>query len=48
MHTICLPDGTAHDQISQAFPAVFAYWKQSITGGGKAWERGLLMLLCNQ
>jgi len=32
--TICLPDVTARDQISQAFPSVFAYCKQSNTGGG--------------
>ena len=32
--TSCPPNVTAHDQISQAFPYVFAYCKQSSTGGG--------------
>ena len=32
--TMCLPDGTACDRISQASPVVFAYCKRSTTGGG--------------
>ena len=38
--TVCLSDVTVHDQISQAFPSVFAYCKQSHSGVGTAWERG--------
>jgi len=34
LFTFCQPNVTAHDQISQALPYVFAYCKQSNTGGG--------------
>ena len=38
--TLCLLDVTAFDQISQAFPSVYAYCKQSnILEVGMAWER---------
>jgi len=31
---LCLPDVATHDQISQAFPSIYAYCKQSKTEGG--------------
>jgi len=34
VYTICLPDATASDHISQTFPSIFAYCKRSKTGGG--------------
>ena len=34
--TICLPDVTACEQISQAFPSIFAYCKRSILEVGMA------------
>ena len=40
--TLCLPDVTTCDQISQTFPSVFAYCKRSKTGVGKAWEWGYM------
>ena len=33
LSTMCLPDSTTHDQISQAFPRHVSYWKQPNTGG---------------
>jgi len=33
--TLCLPDIITRDQISQAFPSIFAYLQAINTGGGK-------------
>ena len=38
----CLHDVTTHDQISEAFPSVFAYCKRSKTGGGNGLGTSLL------
>jgi len=34
--TLCLTDITTHDQLSQALPSIYAYCKQSNTGGGNS------------
>jgi len=38
--TLCLPDVTAHNHISQAFPFCICILQAINTGGGMAWERG--------
>ena len=57
MSTLCLLDGIARDQISQAFPAVFHTGSDEISDEilavGTAWEQGyvsvsvfLCMIVC--
>ena len=43
---MCQPDGTAHDQISQASPAIFHTGSDEILAVGTAWKRGYMYATC--